>query len=70
VAGHRWSSNDGTLEYLAETAKSDSRLRFVSEPDRGQSDAINKGLTAATGDVVAWLNADDLYADGATFICS
>ena len=39
--------------------------RVIAEPDDGPADAINKGLAAATGDVLAWLNADDEYVDGA-----
>ena len=40
-------------------------LRWVSEPDRGQSHAINKGLRLAKGQIVGWLNADDTYVPGA-----
>ncbi len=34
---------------------------FVSQKDRGQSDAINQGLRRATGDVACWLNSDDVF---------
>jgi len=55
-------STDGTLEILR---RNDHRVRWVSEPDNGQSDAINKGLRMSTGDIVAFLNADDTYEPGA-----
>lgn len=40
-------------------------VTFISEPDGGQSEAINKGLRKATGDIVAFLNSDDTYEPGA-----
>jgi len=53
-------STDGTLAVLD---KYRSRLAHcVSEPDRGQSDALNKGFALATGSIYGWLNSDDLYA--------
>lgn len=57
-------STDGTVELLKAEADA-GRLRFVSEPDNGLTDAFNKGLRLATGEIVGWLNADDLYEPGA-----
>lgn len=56
-------SRDGTMALLRSIR--DPRLRLISEPDHGQAAAINKGMAVATGDVVAWLNCDDLYQPGA-----
>lgn len=54
-------STDGTQEILQRYA---DRMRVVVEPDTGQANAINKGLRAATGDVVGWVNSDDLLLPG------
>src|SRR5947209_7610807 len=58
-------STDGTLDLLRDLAARDPRVHVTSEADRGQAHAINKGLARAGGDVVGWLNSDDLYAHGA-----
>jgi glycosyltransferase involved in cell wall biosynthesis len=55
-------STDGTLDILASYG---DRLHWISEPDHGQVDAINKGLSTATGDIIGWLNSDDLLLPGA-----
>jgi glycosyltransferase involved in cell wall biosynthesis len=55
-------STDGTLDVLAGYG---DRIRWTSEPDRGQVDAVNKGFRRATGDIVGWLNSDDVYEPGA-----
>jgi glycosyltransferase involved in cell wall biosynthesis len=57
-------STDGTLDIL-ERYKDDPRLKWVSEPDGGQCDAINKGFRMATGDLHYWANADDPLEPGA-----
>lgn len=54
-------STDGTLEIIAEYESYINKL--VSEPDKGIYDAMNKGIIAATGDVVGILNSDDFYSD-------
>jgi len=51
-------STDTTLETAAAFTQLD--LKIISEPDRGQLDAFQKGLKAATGEVCYWLNADDI----------
>lgn len=56
-------STDGTLERIEEFARQDDRIRWISEPDRGIADAMNKGVLLATGDVIAHLHSDDRYAD-------
>jgi len=51
-------SRDGTVEILESYGE---RIHWVSRKDRGQSDAINQGLQRATGDILAYLNSDDIY---------
>ncbi len=55
-------STDSTVELLRARA---DEVRWVSERDGGQADALNKGLAMATGDIIGWLNSDDVYDPGA-----
>ena len=52
-------SKDGTCEVVESFGS--AVQHFISEKDRGQSDALNKGLALATGDFIGWQNSDDIY---------
>jgi len=55
-------SKDQTVEIIK---KYESKISYwVSEKDKGQADAINRGFAKATGDILCWLNSDDYYFDG------
>lgn len=53
-------STDQTISVLEKYP----HLQWISEPDRGQSDALNKGFLKVSGDIIAWINSDDWYAPG------
>ena len=56
-------STDSTIEIIK---KYENQLsHWVSEKDNGQTHAINKGFALATGDIIAWINSDDMYCEGA-----
>lgn len=59
------ASTDNTLEIVKKYAELDKRIRYISEPDKGIYDAMNKGIEMATGDAVALLNSDDYYESDA-----
>lgn len=60
------ASTDGTPALLAELERAHpGRVRWVSEPDRGPADAVNKAVAMAGAPVIGWLNSDDLYTPGA-----
>ena len=60
-------STDGSVEVWREwegkvrSESGERRVRVFVEPDRGQSDGINKGMRVASGEIVGWLNADDVF---------
>lgn len=56
-------SKDETLDLIKKYEQ--HIAHWVSEPDKGQSDALNKGFAKATGDILCWLNSDDLFVDSA-----
>ncbi len=60
-------STDGTVDVIKSYHAGISK--FISEPDNGLFDALNKGIGLATGDVVGLVHADDLYADSSVLSC-
>lgn len=59
-------SHDGTKEIVEKY--SDRITYFVSEPDSGQANAINKGFQKASGDIICWLNSDDIFEPNTLWI--
>ncbi|MDJ0691251.1 MAG: glycosyltransferase family 2 protein [Xenococcaceae cyanobacterium MO_188.B32] len=59
------ASTDDTVVIIREYARQYSHIRWISEPDRGQSDAMNKGIKMAEGEIISILNVDDFYAPNA-----
>lgn len=55
-------STDNTIEIIKKHEHS-YNLRWISEPDEGHADAVNKGFRMARGDIIGWLNSDDVYFD-------
>ncbi|MEM2568057.1 MAG: glycosyltransferase, partial [Candidatus Bathyarchaeia archaeon] len=60
-------STDDTLMIL-KRYEGTYNLRWISEPDEGHSDAVNKGFRMAQGEIVGWLNSDDVYFDRSTVL--
>ncbi|NJK46807.1 glycosyltransferase [Candidatus Gracilibacteria bacterium] len=54
-------SSDRTVEIIKNYARNYPHIRWISEKDKGQSDAMNKGISMAKGDILAILNVDDFY---------
>ena len=59
-------STDGTIEILKNY---DLHINWISEPDNGQSNGLNKGFKKATGDIIGWFNSDDRIPQTCLMIC-
>ena len=57
------NSQDSTVDIVEKYAKKYSHIRLISQPDKGQSDAMNKGINLAKGEIIAILNVDDYYEE-------
>lgn len=57
-------SSDNTVDIIKEyELRFDGKMKWISEPDKGLYDAMNKGISLSTGDVVGIINSDDLFCD-------
>lgn len=57
------ASTDGTAEIVKDWAAKHAHIRLISEKDKGQSDAMNKGIHLAKGEIISFLNVDDYYEE-------
>jgi glycosyltransferase involved in cell wall biosynthesis len=57
-------STDGTVEIIKSYAERAGHIKWISQPDGGQSDAMNKGISQAAGEIIGFLNVDDFYEAG------
>lgn len=60
-------SNDETESIVRRYMDKYPYIQYIREPDKGQAEAINKGFSRATGDIVCWINSDDFYYNNTVF---